>query len=165
MKLKLLTFVLVFASSGNLTVAQRQDQRDQYQLGSLSQIIKENSKAVASIDVGLYMLFKFDGVPSSVPATYMDKSRKLDPTKKEFMSEWAKARVLKQEMMDEFEEELLFVEDSVEYWLPVHKRLVPYFKQRLKKGEKIELLTLWIGARKEKKQVDWIFLVTDVKKS
>lgn len=162
MKLKLLTFVLVFAFVGSLAVAQKRDQRSAYQPRTLSQIIKQNSQGVADVNVGTYELINADGLPSRVTVTYTGKSRKIDSKRKAFISLWSEA--LHSDITGLFEEDFLFVEDSVKYWLLVHKELIPRFKQELKKGERVVLLLLWIGARKEKGQVDWIFLVNHFEK-
>lgn len=166
MRLKIFIFALIFASLGTIAAAQEPAQRVQYQPRTLSQIIKQNAQRVTDIDGGTssYSLLNADGLPSKVIVTFAGKSRKTPPEIKEFISEWEQALSLEQEITDLFDEEVLFVEDSVEYWLPVQKAIIPTIKQRIRKGEKVELLLLWIGARKKAGKVDWVFLVNGLEK-
>jgi hypothetical protein len=161
MKAKLFTFALVFASFGTIAVAQKQDQRPPYQPRKLGQIIEQNSQRLAAIEAGTAELLNADGLPSRVTVTYKGKSRKTDPTRKAFVSLWSEATNV--DITGLFEDDFLFVEDSVEYWIQVHKNLIPRFEQ-LKKGEKVDLLLLWIGARRKAGKADWIFLVNDFEK-
>jgi hypothetical protein len=163
MRLKLFAFALI-ATLGTIAAAQEQDQRGKYRPRTLGQIVKQHSQRVTDIKAGTYSLFTADGFPSRVAVTYTGQSRKIAPKRKEFIAEWEKTLTSGQKITELFEDEFLFVEDSVEYWLPVQKRLIPYFKQELKKGERIELLLMWIGAKKESEKVDWVFLVNEFEK-
>jgi hypothetical protein len=146
MKAKLLTFALVFASLGTIAVAQKQDRRLTYQPRKLSQIIEQESQRLADISAGTAELLNSDGLPSRVTVIYKGKSRKTDSTRKAFVSQWSE--VMNVDITGLFEVDFLFVEDSVEYWIQVHKNLIPRF-EKLKKGEKVDLLLLWIGARRK----------------
>lgn len=161
MKAKLFTFALVFASFGTIIEAQKQDQRLTYQPRKLSQIIEQKSPSLADLKVGTAELLNPDGLPSRVTVTYKGKSRKTDSARKAFVSLWSEATNV--DITGLFEDEFLFVEDSVEYWIQVHKNLIPRLEQ-LKKGEKVDLLLLWIGARRSAGKTDWIFLVNDFEK-
>lgn len=161
MKAKLFTFALVFASFGTIAVAQKQDLRRTYQPRKLSQIIEQNSQRLADLKAGTAEILNADGLPSRVTVTYKGKSRKTDSTRKAFVSLWSEAMSV--DITGLFEDDFLFVEDSVEFWILVHKNLVPRF-EKLKKGERVDLLLLWIGARRKSGKADWIFLVNDFEK-
>ncbi len=60
-----------------------------------------------------------------------------------------------------FEDEYLFTEDKVEYWLPVQNKVASYFGEELKKGDTVTLFVAWLGARKEAKDIDYIFLTNE----
>jgi len=148
------------AGTGSIAVAQKQDLRRTYQPRKLSQIIEQNSKRLADLKAGTAELLN-DGLPSRVTVTYKGKSRKTDATRKAFVSLWSEATNV--DITGLFEDDFLFVEDSVEYWIQIHKNLIARV-EKLKKGEKVDLLLPWIGARRKAGKVDWIFLVNDLEK-
>jgi hypothetical protein len=141
-------------------LAQAQDGWDKYQSRTLGQIIKQHSAAVDD-KARIHLLFTADVFPSRVKVTYTGELRSISSVRKEFIANWAKTRKVGEELVDLFQEELLFREGTTEYWLPVQKQVVPYFKQELKIGDQVELYLIWIGARREFGVADWIFLVNE----
>jgi hypothetical protein len=69
-----------------------------------------------------------------------------------------------EEIVGLFEDELSFKEGEVTYWLPIQSQVIPYFKEELKVGDKVELYLIWIGARRESEVTDWVFLVNEFQK-
>ena len=143
-----------------MALAQAEDGWGAYQPRTLDQIIKQHSRTVADTQARVDLFFTAELFPSRVKVTYTGQIRKIAATRKEFIARWATTRNA-QQLSALFEEELLFKEGAVDYWLPVQKQVIPYFKEELKPGDPVELLLIWIGARSESKVADWIFLVNE----
>jgi hypothetical protein len=92
---------------------------------------------------------------------YTGTSRKISDQRREVISMWLNTYGKPKELLDLFEDEYLFTEDKVEYWLPVQKKVASYFGKELKKGDTVTVLVAWLGARKEAKSVDYIFLMNE----
>jgi hypothetical protein len=60
-----------------------------------------------------------------------------------------------------FAQEGLFIEDGVEYWLPIQTPLIPYLKEEEAPGELVALFVIWAGATKNNDTVEWVFLVNN----
>jgi len=149
---------------GSAATAQAQENRDNYQPRTLSQIIEQHRVIAANGTSGISLLFSADVFPSRVKVTYMGDKRAIPASRKEFIAEWAKTRKLDRGTVDLFEDELLFKEGPTEYWLPVQKQVVPFFAEELKNGDVVELYLMWIGSRTENGATDWVFLVNEFKR-
>jgi len=155
--------VIICALTLNLigTRISAQEQWDAYQSRTLGQIVKLHALELGESRAQVTFLLTAESFPSKVRVVYTGKSREITPRRREVISEWAKARKVSKEVVDLFEHELLFVEGSKEYWIPVQEQLIPYLRRDVKTGETVELLVIWIGARKEMRQVEWVFLVNE----
>lgn len=142
------------------TICSAQDQWDKYQPRTLKELIDLNKEFLAGTDSKVHFLFG-DSFPSRVKVVYTGKSRALTKERIEVIDGWSKSRKVPKEIVDLFEKEVLFVENSVEHWLPVQKQVLAYFEEELKPGQKVELFVMWIGARKEQDKVDWVFVVNE----
>jgi hypothetical protein len=60
-----------------------------------------------------------------------------------------------------FRTEGKFLEDGVEYWLPVQSQLIPYMQDELTIKDEVTLLLVWAGMTKFDDQLEWIFLVNN----
>ncbi len=107
------------------------------------------------------IILSYNSFQSRVKATYTGTSRKVSDQRKEVISIWLKTLGKPKEILDLFENEYLFTEDKVEYWLPVQKTVASYFDEELKKGDTVTVFVAWLGARKEAKSVDYIFLMNE----
>jgi len=145
-------------------LAETQDDWARYQSRTLSQIIKQHSKAVVDEKARIHLFFTADVFPSKVNVTYTGEVRTISSIRKEFIAAWAKTRTVHEEVVALFDEELLFKEGKTEYWLPVQRQVIPYFKEELKPGDSVELYLIWIGARRQFGVTDWIFLVNEFQK-
>lgn len=132
---------------------------DRYKPRTMSQIIRENSEAVSNTE-GITSIFPGD-YPSKIRMVYTGNSRPISVERKKHISDWATQYGIKPGFKEQFETELLFTENSVEYWMPVQSQVIPYFPQEVKKGEQVTLLTAWIGAIVNNGKADWIFLVNE----
>src|SRR5262245_48894292 len=145
--------------------ANAQDDWGKYEPRTLNQIIEEHSKAAVDEKAQIHLLFSAELFPSRVKVTYTGEVRKISATRKQFIADWAKTRQLSKDLVALFDEELLFKEGKVEYWLPVQQQVIPYFQKELKVGDSVELYLIWIGARRELGVTDWIFLVNEFEKT
>ena len=168
MRHKRLLFI-VFAAVALLSphsTALAQENWDNYRPRTLKQLLEQLAKVASEREVSkarIDLLFT-GSFPSRVTVTYTGEKRAIPAKRKEFIGYWAKSRGLRQELVDLFEDELLFKEDSTEYWLPVQKQVIPFFAEELKKGDTVELYLIITGARTEDGVTDWVFLVNEFKK-
>ena len=117
-------------------------------------LIRDDKKDVS-------IILSYNSFQSRVKVVYTGTSRKVSDQRKELISIWLKTLGKPKELLDLFENEYLFTEDKVEYWLPVQKQVASYFADELKKGDTVTLFVAWLGARKEAKSVDYIFLTNE----
>src|ERR1700752_327555 len=155
LKIAIISFLMLI----NFDAIAAQDTWGAYQPRKLRQIIELNSSQLSDTKSEISFLLTADSFPSRVRVIYGGKSRTLTPETVKVIREWAKARKVDPDIVHLFEKELLFVEDSVEYWLPVQKQLVENFAHDWKAGEEVELFIIWIGAIKNSGKERWVFLV------
>ena len=164
MKLRLLriaTLAALFTAHG-LAAAQDFDY-EKYKPAKLPEIIKKYSDPETLTTPDLTDVFGAT-FPSRIRVTYTGSERKISGPRREHIRAWARTYGHGPEIADLFETELLFVEDSAEYWLPVQKQVVPYFAKELKKGERVTLFIIAAGGKKIAGEWDWIFLVNEFEK-
>ncbi len=157
-------FVILFGSK-----AFAQSSWDLYQPRTLKDITTNiASKSLKNPDVvitnekkDVSIILSYNSFQSKVKAIYTGTSRKVSDQRREVISIWLKTLGKPKELLDLFENEYLFTEDKVEYWLPVQKQVASYFSDELKKGDTVTLFVAWLGARKEAKDIDYIFLMND----
>jgi hypothetical protein len=116
--------------------------------------IKDEKKEVT-------VILSYNSYQSRVKAVYTGSWRKISEARKEVISMWLKTVGKPKEYLDLFENEYLFTENKVEYWLPVQKQVAAYFGEELKKGDAVTLFVAWLGMRKEKESLDYIFLMNE----
>jgi hypothetical protein len=102
--------------------------------------------------------------PSQVKVIYTGSSRKIPAERKSFIEAWVKTHEMPPEIAQLFETEHLFIENSVQYWLPVQKQVASYFDKELKKGEQVTLFAVITGGKKIDGKWDWIVLVNEFEK-
>ena len=164
-RLLFILFAAVMVLSEHST-ARAQENWDNYRPRTLKQLLEQVAKVASEPEARkahLELLFT-DSFPSRVTVTYTGEKRAIPAKRKEFIGYWAKSRGLRQEIVDLFEDELLFKEESTEYWLPVQKQVIPFFADELKKGDTVELYLIITGSRTEDGVTDWVFLVNEFKK-
>jgi hypothetical protein len=107
------------------------------------------------------VILSYNSFQSRVKAVYTGASRKISEPRKEVIAMWLKTVNKPKEYLELFDNEYLFTEDKVEYWLPVQKQVAAYFREELKKGDTVTLFVVWLGLRKEKESLDYIFLMNE----
>lgn len=170
MKHQLIFFVWLILLSVSQTFAQ--NNWDAYQPRTLKEItttIAEKSFKSPDVHIrdekkDISIILSYNSYQSRVKAIYSGTSRKVSDKRKELISIWLKTLGKPKEYLDLFETEYLFIEEKAEYWLPVQKPLISFFGEELKKGDEVTLFVVWLGARKESKSIDHIFLVNEFEK-
>lgn len=132
-----------------------------YKPGKLSSIIKAHSNLADANDKGMDVGLD----PIRANATYTGRSRPTLAAKQRFIAFYMES-VGTPEFAKKFSTEMLFIEDSINFWLPVQDVLLPYFDKEIHKGESVTLFANWIGITDPDKDGSRlnVFLVNKVKK-
>jgi hypothetical protein len=165
MKTRILFYLAMIVLAAS-TVTQAQQNWDHYKLRTLKQLLEQNASLISERETRgarTDLLITAD-FPSRVKVTYTGEKRMIPAKRKEFITYWADSRNASRDIVDLFEEELLFKEDSTEYWLPVQKQVIPFFAKELKKGDPVQLFLIMLGARTDDGVSDWVFLVNEFEK-
>lgn len=141
---------------------------DRYTPSSLS-IVKEDHQYLTDYqDCPAKFNFNFNGratvQPYRTTSIYMNIIRKILPQRKELIERWGEAFNINPHIIQIFQYEMLFLEDSTEYWLPVQNQLLPLFQKELKKGDKVDLFVMAIGTLTYPDKTDWVFIVNEFRK-
>jgi molybdopterin converting factor small subunit len=91
--------------------------------------------------------------PSKTKAIYTGKSRPIGKRSKDFIKLWVQTRNVLASNADMLVEEILFREQDKEYWIPVIKKLVPFFSKELKEGDEIVIYYFFLGGYDEAKLI------------
>ena len=110
------------------------------------------------------MILTGDTFSSRVKAVYTGEIRKISREKKEHLDMLVSSFNVKQEIIDQYDTELRFLEGTDEHWLPVQKKLIPFLQKDVKKGEEITLYAEWVGAKKISGKWEWVFMVHEFQK-
>lgn len=128
----------------------------------LSEVIKANDADVQQ-QPGVTILVGSTTIKARL--IYAGQSRPIPDDKKSLIKLWMQSNKYSEEVFDMFKEEFLFSEDGVEYWLPVQSVLIPHFKSEMRKGERLDLFTAWIGVTfAEPGKRKHVFLVNEFEK-
>ncbi len=141
---------------------------DLYEPRTMNEIKTIAAKSIENPDVvidvnkeDVSIILSYNSYQSKVKAVYTGTSRKASEQNKEVISFWLKTLGKPKEYLEMFEDDYLFTESGVEYWLPVQKQVASYFGEELQKGDPVTLYVVWLGARKVAADVDYIFLVNE----
>jgi len=149
----------VFLAAESPVAAQKQ--WEAYQPRTLSEIVRQHRSEISdetSRKSNTSILLTSDEFPSRVRLVYSGRVRPIATKKRDVILQWAKIRGVPDNVVHLFKNELLFLEDSQQYWIPVQEQLLSSFEQELKAGQEVELFLIWVGTRREKDTVDWVFL-------
>lgn len=99
-------------------------------------------------------------LPSSVRVTYTGSTRPIPQLKKEVIHQWSRLYAGSIEHYTEpYKTEMLFIENGKGYWLAIPKDSPLLSKQRFKKGERLNLYLIRLGAVTVGRKYDWTLLV------
>jgi hypothetical protein len=125
------------------TFGQQQASADtwaRYKPGKLSSIIKAHTNPSDTLDKGIDL----GSDPVRARVTYTGLFRPTSAKKQRFIAFYMDS-IRTPEFAKKFMTELLFIEEGVEFWLPVQDVLLPHFRKELRKGDVVILLANWIG--------------------
>jgi hypothetical protein len=138
---------------------------DDFKPRTLKEIVSLDAEEIKDSEKQNRVILHADMLLSVVRVKYTGKSRSISKTKKEFLQQWAQTFTGDGEKYAAmYEEDLLFTESGVDYWLPVQKRVTPHFAKELKEGEDVDLYLVRAGGVCSKKVCDWFFLVEEFQK-
>ncbi len=101
-------------------------------------------------------------LPSRVRLVYGGGTRELPWIKKEVIRQWARLYAGNQEHYTKpYETELLFEEAGVHHWIAVPERSLPQLKEKLKKGDEVELFLIRLGKAQNGTEWEPVLLVED----
>lgn len=155
MKNSLVSLILVFALLAMHILIHGQSNWERYEPRTLKQIVRANYDP----DMGNGDHFSTKEFASIVVVTYTGLSRRIPLGKKKLILALKNVHGSSNEYLSQFEQEYLFVEDSVEYWIPVQTALVPGLNEDVRKGERIKLYVIWAGYRQESGKVEPVLLL------
>ena len=164
MRYVLLLFVLMAISfCGSERVYGQEFNYDSYEPRTLAEVIRKYKDTIHD-KMGNGSVIFGASFPSQVKVTYTGSSRIISAERKAFIEAWVKTRSLQPEIAVLFETEHLFIENSVEHWLPVQKQVASYFDGELKKGDQVTLFIIIAGGKKIEGGWNWIILVNEFEK-
>ena len=111
------------------------------------------------------LLLSYDSYQSKVRVVYSGESRKVSAERTDLIRFWLSILSKPKELADMFEDECLFSENKVEYWLPVQKQVASYFAKELKKGDTVTLYVAWVGGLYKANGFDNVFIVNEFEKA
>ena len=136
---------------------------DEFKPRTFHEIVEQSSNLSLSTLEDGSVVFTKDRVPSRVKVTYTGKSRLISHETKEFITGWVKVIARHPKIPRLFDNELLFNDGSVEYWLPVPNN-GPNYAKDLREGQVVTLFVSRMGGKKNSGKIDWFFIVNNVQK-
>lgn len=131
--------------------ARAQSDWDTYPARTIERLVRDHSgEQYRKAD----LMVSADPFPSKTVVTYTGKHRPVGEYKKYFIRVWVETRNVPASNADVLAEEYLFKEGDREYWLPVHKQLVPFFEKELKPGDEITAFFFFLGGYNEKTLIE-----------
>jgi len=82
-----------------------------------------------------------------VKAALGGELRKIPDEKRGVLELWFAVPGRRVDMLQNFENEYLVIENKQEYWLPVNKRIIEWMPPEIKKGDTVTLEIVWLGGR------------------
>lgn len=139
-KLLNLTFALLIFTACASAQQQSEDTWARYTPSTLARVVKAHPGTVAERGKGAGT----DWEPVRARVTYTGTSRPIAIGKQRLISAYMETNGTPQ-FANKFPTEWRFVENGVEFWLPVQDVLIPYFGKELHKGDSVELFVELIG--------------------
>ena len=167
--LKLLFILFIFAGSAAAIRAQNTFPYEVYKARTVSEIIAANADLkTADVVFGKkdapQMVLYADFLHSEARVKFMNKSRPISAARKELIKFWQTTFGIDEKLAALFENEYLFKECGVDYWIPVQKQVAAFFPKELKEGDTISLYMMRGGGARVGNAWDWLFLVNEFEK-
>jgi hypothetical protein len=116
-------------------------------------LTKDDGKPLAS--------FSYNSYPTSTRVKFTGESRKTPESTLTLISLWLETLGKPKELARRFESEFKFVENDVEYWLPVQNPLPERFAKELTKNGDVTIYLSWIGAKFEGDKPDLLAVINE----
>jgi hypothetical protein len=159
MRLHILNTFIALLICAAYTVAQ-DDILQKYVPDTLAQVAK---RFTASAKQSAEQIFAEDDYSIRARVAYSGSSRRLSDKKRAFLTRWLKDNEYPSEFINKFEDEYLFREDGVDYWLVMQDVVTPHFIEEIKKGGTVDLYIALLGAVKEGGGSNFVMLVNEFK--
>ena len=102
-------------------------------------------------------------LPSRVRVTYQSSQRRLSAPSRDVILHWAQRYAGDpRHYTGPYTTELLFRDAGLNHWLVVNKNLLPRFKREFRKGRRIDLNVIRLGAFKTEGEWTWVLLVESI---
>jgi len=134
-----------------------------YQPGTLQAVTAQHDSAVRDVpsNIAEHWAISADDFARRVQVTYTGQHRPIDPVRQELLRQWARGFNRDSSIIAIFQNEYLFREGQVDYWLPVQNVLEEPLAQEAKPDQVIELYVMFIGAHFAHGQLTWLFIVNE----
>jgi len=134
-----------------------------YNPGTLQEVTAQHDSAVRDVpsNIAEQWAVSADDFARRVRVTYTSQHRPIDPVRQELLRQWARSFKRDSSIIAIFQNEYLFHEGQVDYWLPVQNILEGPLAQEAKPGQTIELYVMFIGAHFGRGQLTWLFIVNE----
>jgi hypothetical protein len=132
---------------------------------TLKDIISIDAKEIKDSERENRVIFHADMLLSVVRVKYAGKTRPISDIKKDFLLKWS--QTFTQNSADyaaHYQTDVLFTENGIDYWLPVQKKVIPYFEKELKLDDDVDIYIVRAGGVCSKQVCDWLFLVEEFQK-
>lgn len=135
---------------------------DLFKPRTLKDVIAITTKAVRPDD---HMFHAQNQLESRVEVAFTGKSRPLSKARKSFIEIWfGMLRTRQKHLAELYDHEYLYTEGETEYWLPTQGPITKYFDKELKRGDKMDLYLISIGAYRTDTGIDCVLLVEEFQK-
>jgi hypothetical protein len=105
--------------------------------------------------------FTASNFPTRAIVTYQGKIQSIPALRLKFLNDYFGTFRGHAEWVSLFSDEILCHEGQDDYWLPIQKGVLEYFKNEVHAGDRVELFVQWLGAQRNGDQVDWLFSVNE----
>jgi hypothetical protein len=133
---------------------------EDYTPRSLKEIVTMEPDPKSLRDKQDRLVITSNDLPSSVRVTYTGSTRPIPELKKQIIRQWARLYAGSIEHYTEpYQTEMLFLENGKGYWLAIKKDSPLLSKKKFRKGERLDLYLIRLGAVTVGRQYDWTLLV------
>jgi len=159
-----LLLILIFTVSSSTSFAQGFPW-DDFKPRTLNDIVSIDAKEINDSQLENKVIFHADMLLSVIRVKHTGKSRAMSEVKKDVLRKWSQTFTQNADKYAaNYEQDLLFIENGVEYWLPVQKKVIPYFSKEVKVDDEVDIYIVRAGGVCRKAVCDWLFLVEEFQK-
>ena len=139
---------------------------DRYIAGRLRTIVNAHTDAIADGTLGSsadsVRFVSAEDFPTEATLVFLGQARPLPPLKRDFLVDWLRFIGKDTSIAQMYSQELLFREDSAEYWLPVQEGMPDWVRENVQVGESVPVFVLFLGALRIPGKLEWMFIATGI---